>query len=164
MIVSLALYKPLGIAGLIIGTLAANVVMAGLQIQRLRTGFNGRLELDQTAMITARILVATAISTAVGWLLWKGLDAVLGRSLIAQIVAMGIALTAAGADLRAAGAADADPRGPPDRVPDHGPLPATGRRGLTAGATASPRFAFVPLVRAHARPLPARPVSHLPHG
>ena len=95
-IVSLALYQPFGVAGLVIGTLAANVVMAWLQIQRLRTGFNGRLELGQTAMITVRILVATAISTAVGWLLWKGTDAVLGRSLVAQIVAMGISLTAAG--------------------------------------------------------------------
>jgi len=95
-IVSLALYQPFGVAGLVIGTLAANVVMAWLQIQRLRTGFNGRLELGQTAKITARILVATAISTAVGWLLWSGTDAGLGRSLLAQIVAMGISLTAAG--------------------------------------------------------------------
>ncbi|GAC1608562.1 MAG: murein biosynthesis integral membrane protein MurJ [Ramlibacter sp.] len=95
-IVSLALYKPLGIAGLVIGTLAANVVMAGLQIQRLRTGLNGRLELDQTAMITARILVATAFSTAIGWLLWKGLDAILGRTVLAQIVVMAISLAAAG--------------------------------------------------------------------
>ncbi len=31
-IVSLALYRPLGIAGLIIGTLAANVVMTALQM------------------------------------------------------------------------------------------------------------------------------------
>jgi len=95
-IVSLALYKPFGVSGLVIGTLAANVVMAWLQIQRLRTGFNGRLELGQTAMITARILVATTISTAVGWLLWRVTDTVLGQSLLAQIVAMGIALTAAG--------------------------------------------------------------------
>ncbi len=95
-IVSLALYQPFGVAGLVIGTLAANVVMAWLQIQRLRAGLNGRLELGQTAKITARILVATAISTAVGWLLWSGTDAGLGRSLLAQIVAVGISLTAAG--------------------------------------------------------------------
>ena len=35
-IVSVALYKPLGIAGLIIGTVAANAVMTALQLQRLR--------------------------------------------------------------------------------------------------------------------------------
>src|SRR5438270_286738 len=54
-IVSIGLYKPLGIAGLVIGTVAANVVMTALQLQRLRVGFNGRLEGGQTLMITARI-------------------------------------------------------------------------------------------------------------
>ena len=43
-VVSIGLYKPLGIAGLVIGTVAANVVMTALQLRRLRTGFNGRLE------------------------------------------------------------------------------------------------------------------------
>jgi putative peptidoglycan lipid II flippase len=95
-IVSVALYKPLGIAGLVIGTVAANIVMAGLQLHRLRVGFNGRLEGAQTMMITVRILVATAITGAVGYLLWKGLDSVLGLSLIAQIVSVGVALAAAG--------------------------------------------------------------------
>jgi peptidoglycan biosynthesis protein MviN/MurJ (putative lipid II flippase) len=91
-----ALYKPLGIAGPVIGTVAANVVMTGLQLRRLRIGFNGRLEGAQTTMITVRILSATAIATPVGYFVWKGLDSVLGVSLIAQIVSMGIALTVAG--------------------------------------------------------------------
>ena len=60
-IVSVALYKPLGIAGLVIGTAVANVVMTALQWRRLRIGFNGRLEGAQTVMITARILVASAL-------------------------------------------------------------------------------------------------------
>jgi putative peptidoglycan lipid II flippase len=96
-IVSLALYKPLGIEGLVIGTVSANVVMTGLLLRRLRVGFNGRLEGAQTTMITIRIAVATAIITAVAYLLWKGLDSVLGISLIAEIVSIGIAVTAAGA-------------------------------------------------------------------
>ena len=58
-IVSVALYKPLGIAGLVIGTAAANIVMAYLQFRRLRIGFNGRLELHQTLMISARIMVVS---------------------------------------------------------------------------------------------------------
>jgi putative peptidoglycan lipid II flippase len=91
LIVSVALYKPLGITGLVLGTVAANVVMTWLQLARLRRGFNGRLELGQTTMITARILVATALVTAVAWLLWKGLDAVLGGSFIAGIVELVIA-------------------------------------------------------------------------
>lgn len=97
LIVSFALYKPLGIAGLIIGTLTANIVMTALQLWRLRVGFNGRLEGGQTTMITARIVVATAIVTALAGLLWKGLHSLLGVSLIAQIVALGVALGAAGA-------------------------------------------------------------------
>ncbi|HEX3831884.1 MAG TPA: murein biosynthesis integral membrane protein MurJ [Solirubrobacteraceae bacterium] len=95
-IVSLALYKPLGIAGPVIGTVVANIVMTWLQLRRLRIGFNGRLEMAQTTMVTVRILVATAFMTALGYGVWKGLDVLLGTSLIAQIVTMGIAFTAAG--------------------------------------------------------------------
>jgi putative peptidoglycan lipid II flippase len=95
-IVSIALYKPLGIAGLVIGTAVANVVMTVLQTYRLRIGLNGHLELGQTAMITARILVATAIMGAVAWGVWAGLDQLLGRSLPAEIVSVGVSLLVAG--------------------------------------------------------------------
>jgi putative peptidoglycan lipid II flippase len=88
-IVSIGLYKPFGIAGLIIGTVAANAVMTFLQIQRLRIGFNGRLEGAQTTMITARILLASVLLAGVSWLVWKLLDDLLGTSLIAQIVSVG---------------------------------------------------------------------------
>jgi putative peptidoglycan lipid II flippase len=88
-IISVGLYKPLGIAGLIIGTLAANIVMTALQVHRLRIGFNGRLEGAQTVMITARILVASAILGAVSWVVWYVLNALLGQSLPAQIVSVG---------------------------------------------------------------------------
>jgi putative peptidoglycan lipid II flippase len=91
--VSIALYKPLGIAGLVIGTAAANLVMTVLQLHRLRIGLNGRLEGAQTIMITVRILVATVIMAAVARGVWAGLDAALGRSLIAQIVSVGLACT-----------------------------------------------------------------------
>ena len=96
-IVSLALYKPLGISGLVIGTVSANIVMTWLQLRRLRIGFNGRLEGVQTTMITLRIVVATAIITVIGRLLWKGLDSLLGTSLIAQLLSVGIALSVASA-------------------------------------------------------------------
>ena len=88
-IVSLALYKPLGIAGLVIGTLAANVVMTALLIYRLRIGFNGRMDGRQTTMITARILLASALLAGVSWGVWRVLDALLGGSLPAQIVSVG---------------------------------------------------------------------------
>jgi len=89
-IVSIALYKPLGIAGLVIGTASANIVMTALQLHRLRIGLNGRLEGGQTIMITARILVATVIMAAVARGLWVLLNSSLGRSLPAQIVSVGL--------------------------------------------------------------------------
>ena len=88
-IVSIGLYKPLGIAGLVIGTVAANVVMTWLQLLRLRTGLNGRLEGAQTTMITARIAVASALLAGVSWIVWYLLDSVFGRSLPGEIVSVG---------------------------------------------------------------------------
>jgi putative peptidoglycan lipid II flippase len=93
-IVSIALYKPLGIAGLIIGTISANVIMTALQFYRLRTGLNGRLEGAQTTMITVRILVASALLAGVSWVVWKLLDELLGASLPAEIVSVGAAAAA----------------------------------------------------------------------
>ncbi len=93
-VVSVGLYKPLGIAGLIIGTVAANAVMTALQVHRLRIGFNGLLDGRQTTMITARILAASALLAAVSWVVWRLLDALLGVSLPAQIVSVGGAAAA----------------------------------------------------------------------
>jgi putative peptidoglycan lipid II flippase len=90
-VVSIGLYKPFGIAGLIIGTVAANAVMTALQLRRLREGFNGRLEGAQTTMITARILLASALLAGVSWVVWKLIDSLLGASLAAQILAMAAA-------------------------------------------------------------------------
>ncbi|HEY7953477.1 MAG TPA: lipid II flippase MurJ, partial [Solirubrobacteraceae bacterium] len=93
-VVSVALYKPLGIEGLVIGTLAANVVMTALLLYRLRIGFNGRLEGAQTTMITARVLVASALLAGASWVVWSVLDVLLGASLPAQIISVGGAAAA----------------------------------------------------------------------
>jgi putative peptidoglycan lipid II flippase len=93
-IVSIALYKPLGIAGLIIGTITANIIMTALQFYRLRVGLNGRLEGAQTTMITLRIIIASALLAGVSWVVWRLLDDVLGVSLPAQILSVGAAAAA----------------------------------------------------------------------
>jgi putative peptidoglycan lipid II flippase len=93
-VVSIGLYKPLGIAGLVIGTAVANAVMTGLLLHRLRIGFNGRLEIPQTLMITIRILLATVLMAALARGLWAVLDGVLGHSLAAEIIAVGVAIGA----------------------------------------------------------------------
>ena len=90
-IVSVALYKPLGIAGLVIGTVVANMVMTALQLLRLREGLNGRLEGRQTTMITVRITVASALLAGVSWGVWKLIYTLLGVSLAAQIVGLAAA-------------------------------------------------------------------------
>jgi putative peptidoglycan lipid II flippase len=94
-IVSIALYKPLGIAGLVIGTAAANAAMTGLQLHRLRVGFNGRLEGGQTLMVTARIAVAAVLMAALARGVWVVLNSLLGQSLVAELVAVGFAVTVA---------------------------------------------------------------------
>ncbi|HEX5852708.1 MAG TPA: murein biosynthesis integral membrane protein MurJ [Solirubrobacteraceae bacterium] len=93
-LVSIALYKPLGISGLIMGTIAANAVMTALQLHRLRIGLGGRLEGGQTVMITARIVVASALLAVVSWVVWKLFESVLGVSLPAQILSMAAAAVA----------------------------------------------------------------------
>jgi len=95
-IVSVALYKPLGIAGLVIGTFAANAVMTGLLFKRLQAGFDARLEGGQTTMITARVVLASAILAGVSWVVWDALDRLLGRTLPAQIVSVGAAAAVGG--------------------------------------------------------------------
>jgi putative peptidoglycan lipid II flippase len=92
-VISVALYKPLGIAGLIIGTIVANMLMTILSLRRLRVGFNGRIEGAQTTMITARIAVAAVLLAAVSWSIWHLLNSLFGgsHSLIVQIFALGIA-------------------------------------------------------------------------
>ena len=87
-IVSIGLYQPFGISGLIIGTVAANALMTALQLHRLRIGFNGRLEGSQTTMITARIALASVLLGGVSWAVWYLLDHLLGRSLGAQIASV----------------------------------------------------------------------------
>jgi putative peptidoglycan lipid II flippase len=96
-IVSVALYKPLGIAGLVIGTAVANAVMTALQFRRLRIGFNGHLEGGKTLTITVRILIASALMGVVSWAVWKGLESLLGLSLIPQLIAVGVAIAAGAA-------------------------------------------------------------------
>jgi putative peptidoglycan lipid II flippase len=96
-IVSIALYKPLGIAGLVIGTAMANAFMAAGQLIRLRRGLRRRLDGRQTLMITIRIMIASATMAAVARGIWAVLDQLLGTSLPAQLVSVGFALLVAGA-------------------------------------------------------------------
>ncbi len=93
-VVALALYKPYGVAGIVIGTAVASAAMTAGQLVLLRRELSGRLEVAATVAAVARMLVAAAALAAVAYGLWLGLDEALGRSLPAQIVSVGGGLLA----------------------------------------------------------------------
>jgi putative peptidoglycan lipid II flippase len=94
-IVSLALYEPLGIGGIVIGTLMSNLVLTVLEARRLRTEIGG-LEIARTLRAAALMIAAAALLAGVAYVTWYGLDQLLGRSLPAQIVSVTVALALGG--------------------------------------------------------------------
>jgi len=91
--VSLALYRPLGIAGLVIGTAAASAGMALGQAWVLR-GQLGGIDGRRTLLATAQIVLASALLGVVAYATWDALDRALGRSVAAQVVSVGVAIAA----------------------------------------------------------------------
>jgi putative peptidoglycan lipid II flippase len=100
-IVSLALYKPLGIPGIVIGTAVSSLAMTIFQALVLRRRLGG-LDLPRTMTAFAKILAASVLLGVVAYGVWWGLDQALGRSLVAQVVSVGVALAAGGAGYAAA--------------------------------------------------------------
>jgi putative peptidoglycan lipid II flippase len=90
-IVSLALYEPLGIGGIVIGTTVSNAVMMTLLATRLRRELGG-LEVARTLRATGIMLAAGALLAGVSYGTWRLLDAALGDGLVAQLIAVGLAL------------------------------------------------------------------------
>ena len=90
--VSVALYKPFGIAGIVVGTAASSVAMTFAQIHYLRRELHGRLEGRRTAIVVAQMTVAAALLAGVSYGTWRVLDEALGRGLFGQIVSVGVGL------------------------------------------------------------------------
>jgi putative peptidoglycan lipid II flippase len=88
-----ALYGPFEIAGIVIGTVVGTVTMCVTQGLLLRRDLGG-IEGARTLGAALRMLAAAALLGAVSYAVWYGLDSALGRSLIAQIVAVVTALSA----------------------------------------------------------------------
>jgi putative peptidoglycan lipid II flippase len=99
--VSAALYEPLGIAGVVIGTAVASAAMTLGQASRLRLELHG-FEIGRTLRGVAAMLAASALLGAVAYLVWAGLDDALGRSLVAQLASVTVALAVASAVYAAA--------------------------------------------------------------
>jgi putative peptidoglycan lipid II flippase len=87
-IVSLALYKPFGVAGVVIGTAVASAAMTGGQAWYLRRELSGRLEGRETATTVFGIVVASGFLAVTAYVTWALLDGLLGRSLPAQAISV----------------------------------------------------------------------------
>jgi putative peptidoglycan lipid II flippase len=89
--VSAALYKPFGIAGIVLGSVAGTLTMVvaqGRVLSRLLNGIEGR----RTFPAMAKMLAAGAVLAGASYGVWHELDQALGRSLIAQIVSLGLGI------------------------------------------------------------------------
>jgi putative peptidoglycan lipid II flippase len=91
-LVSLALYKPFGIAGLVIGTAVASFGMTLGQGMALRRRVP---TLEAAATIRAFVLItlASALLGGVAWVVWSVLDDALGRGIVGQIISVGTGIT-----------------------------------------------------------------------
>jgi putative peptidoglycan lipid II flippase len=92
--VSVALYKPFGIAGIVVGTAASSAAMTAAQMHFLRRELHGRLEGRRTAIVVAQITAASALLAGVSYGVWRLLDEALGRDIPAQIISVGGGLLA----------------------------------------------------------------------
>ena len=92
-VLDLVLYR-VGVWGIPLATAICNVfgTVALLVVLRKRLR---RLDGGTIAATLIRVTVASAVVAAVAWYVWHPLDASLGRSLPAQVVSLGAALTAA---------------------------------------------------------------------
>ena len=90
--VSVALYKPFGIPGIVIGTAVASAAMTLAQVYFLRRELHGRLDVKRTLVVVAQIVAASALLGGVVYGLWYVLDHALGVGLIAQLISVGTAL------------------------------------------------------------------------
>jgi putative peptidoglycan lipid II flippase len=95
-VVSGLLYEPLGIGGVVLGTVVATAAMTVGQAYYLRHRLHG-LELPTTIDATVKIVLAAAVLGGVTYGIWYGLDEALGDAFAAQLVSVGVALTAGAA-------------------------------------------------------------------
>lgn len=96
-VVSVALYRELGIPGIVAGTVAANVAVVAAQTRVLRGRLGGSLGLRHTALTGAKILLASGLLAGAA----LGVDAivrsVVGSGTPALVVSLAAALAVGGA-------------------------------------------------------------------
>jgi putative peptidoglycan lipid II flippase len=92
--VSVALYKPFGIAGIVIGTGVSSAVMTLAQMYFLRRELHGRLDVRRTLVVVIQVTLAAALLAGATYGTWYVLERALGVGLPAQVLSVGMALSA----------------------------------------------------------------------
>jgi len=83
-----------GIGGVVAGTAIADLALAGAQYVYLKRELDNQLELRDTMEAVMGMVIAAVWFGIVAWVAWFGLDWLVGRSLIGQVISVGGALTA----------------------------------------------------------------------
>lgn len=87
--VSLALYKSMGIGGIVVGTAVASAFMTVGQMYYLRQMLEGSLEVSQTLFAVIGMVSAAVWLAITAWLSHEGLSSLFGESLPSQIISVG---------------------------------------------------------------------------
>jgi putative peptidoglycan lipid II flippase len=95
-VISLALYKPLGIAGVVLGTVISNALLTVLETRYLAPLLGG-LELRETLLACFGMLVGAGMLAEVSYGVWWVLDNVFGTGFVGQVISVGGGLAAGGA-------------------------------------------------------------------
>lgn len=95
-VIASLLLLPLGISGVVLGTVISDCAMAAAQFYFLRRALGGHFSFSGVGVPIGKMAVGTAVTAAVAYVVWYGLDQWLGEDLISQIVEVGVALTAGG--------------------------------------------------------------------
>jgi putative peptidoglycan lipid II flippase len=90
-----AAFYRFGTWGIPLSTTVVNIAGTWLLLSLLRKELGGRVVGVETARTVVKVIVASAAVAGVSYGVWNVLDRGLGRSLVAQIVSVGLALTLA---------------------------------------------------------------------
>jgi putative peptidoglycan lipid II flippase len=94
--VSLALYTPFGVGGIVAATAVATATSVLAQAVILRRELRG-IEGGRLLSSAVRVGIASALLAGVSYLVWLGLDDALGRGVLGQFASLGVALAAGAA-------------------------------------------------------------------
>ena len=87
--------KWLGVWGIPLATAICNIAGTAALLVVLRRRIGRARRRTRSRRRSIRVSVASAVVGAVSWTVWRPLDSELGRSFPAQVVSLGLALTAA---------------------------------------------------------------------